>query len=144
MNEHSIKQAWRRHVEDLPIRPDEVDALTMQVPYELVTAASTDPEREINDADSTVDLPNGLTIGWEEPKYLPDGTCESEFHISITKNNETRMKGFLAQASPNEPPAVSHPQDPEATVVWKKAHGPQKAWMLANLRAQVVDFISNN
>ena len=142
MNETSIKNAWEYYIATLPIKPEEIPHIAKQVAHELTTAASKENEHSFDEDNSLVDLPNRLSISWKEPTHRNDGSCLAEFTISIAHNQAKRTMRFRVQAGPKEPPAVSNPQDPERTVVWTKDQGPQKAWMLTNLRAQIVDFIN--
>ena len=144
MNDSSIKNAWEYYVADLPIKPHDVPVIVQQVLYELATAASSNPYPPVDEATSTARFPNGLAITLKEPQDQPDGHSVTEFAVSITNDETTKRKDFFAMASAKgNPPRVSHPHNPSDFVEWNKDQGPQKAWMVTNLRAQIVDFISN-
>ena len=144
MDEDSIRDAWEESVDKLPIMPEEIQELVMQVAYELASAASIDGETDFDEENWSVNLPHGLTVSWDENKEMPNGVHKSQFYASITQTEINRIRAFSAQAGLTGPPAVSDPTSQSGLKFWTEGNGPEKQWILDELRQQVVDFITND
>lgn len=142
MNENSIKNTWDNYVADLPIEPEDLYGMVQKVLYELATAASSeDSERDFDENSRSLILPNGLTITLDEPGPPEDDSFTVRFSISIARDETKKTMRFQATTGTNQLKTVSSMDDPKNNSVWTKPKGPEKAWMLDNLRTHVVDFI---
>lgn len=142
MNENSIREAWEESVAKFPVRPQEIKGLVTQVAYELASAPSTDGNPAFDERTASITLPHGLTIQLEEHEDTRTGLQKCEFRVYIVRTEGTRIQKFMAQASFDDIPGVSDPENPENTKLWTETDGPQKRWIVNSLREQVTDFLS--
>ena len=144
MDETSIKTAWAHAIAKLPVRPEEIQTLVTNVLHELANAASKDGEPRFDEETSSIKLPNGLTLQWDEEHDPSTGLKKCEFAAIIAGTKTTRTGVFLAQVAPDQPPTISDYPDPKGLRTWTDEDGPQKAWITHNLRSQVMEFIARN
>ena len=137
--EDSIAQAWNRMVDQQKVRPEEIKGLVDQVLKELQEVARGSGRIE---ADNRVTkLPYGIQI-FQEPENLHQrGVQRSSFHLWIESKRRTGI--INAEAGPNGPPSVSDPTDKENQIQWTEQNGPQKEWILQNLREQVITILDD-
>ena len=144
MDGNSIKEAWEESIAKLPVRPQEIKGLVTRVAYELASVASNDGKPAFDEKTSSVTLPHGLTIQLEENEDPTTGLQKCEFRVYILRTGGTRIQKFMAQASFDDTPGISDPENPEDTQLWTETDGPQKGWIVNSLRKQVTDFLGAN
>ena len=144
MNERSIREAWTDAIGKLPVKPEEIQKLVTQVLHELASAASGDEEPAFDEETSSIKLPNGLTLQWEQEHDPSTGLKKCEFSAIIVGTKSTRTAVFMAQSAPEGPPAVSAYPNSKGLIIWTESDGPQRAWITNSLRAQVIEFITRN
>ena len=127
MDEDSIRDAWEQSVAKLPVMPDEIEELVMQVAYELASAASIDGETDFDEENWSVNLPHGLTVSWDENKEMPNGVQKSQFYASVTRTEINRIRAFSAQAGLTGPPAVSDPTSQRRPQILDEGERPGEA-----------------
>ena len=128
----SIAEAWNQMREGQPIPPGEIHALVEQVRLELISAMFPDvPVPEEN----TSHTRHGVTVGAREEIEHPDGT-RSRFVIEATYHSAIVEAAARAPSSPRVLIRAREWKD------WTSDDGPQRAWVLKNLRDHVVTFLA--
>ena len=133
----NIAEAWNQMCERQPVRPEEIHGLVNLVLQELLTAALKNPDAQ-PDSQGTIQLPHRIAVSLIQEQKSPRAV-RSSFYLTGSRG---QSRSIVAQATYDGPLGVENPKNLSEPTYWTPEDGPQRAWLLSNLRSQVTDFLS--
>ena len=130
--DNQIATAWNEIVERQPVLPEEVAGLVEHVRSELLNAMSPDTSTPRG---NVLNARYGVEVSGQEEGSRSGGILSN---FAIKAAHGRAIVG--AEVSVQHSPSVQAGDD--QWVSWTLDCGPERAWILNNLRAHVVGFLS--
>ena len=141
----TIPQAWGKMVANIPVAPGDIGPLVNQVLDELSEVASpAGGTLSQSDYVKPYKLEHGFTIFYVQEAQIPGGFTRAWANIQ-GPGRPPLMIGVQVRPLDNQLGVTAHGDAPEKGsdfTYWQPENGPQKQWVLQNLRQRLAEYIS--
>lgn len=143
--ENTLAEAWADMVADLPVGQEDVEALVNQVLDELSeVAAPADGPRKQSEHDKPFQLEHGFSITYVQNEPVRGGGTRCMVSIESPGRAPlvigVQLKN-LVWNDLNPQLGVTAPGTRNEFTDWTPEEGPQKEWVLRNLRQRIAEYI---
>ena len=136
----TIGNAWAEMVTNQDVTTEDIRKLVNQVADELIEASIPKGTKlEDIDRSNPIQLDGGVRI----IKIVNEEIRETIFRTTASiQRDGKRLIEISAQLNTwDRSLGISTPRDPSGFDNWSEENGPQKAWVLENLRQQVIEYL---